>query len=330
MSISLFAPPGGATGPDPYEHRQWALGRIAAQDAWSRATGAGMTIAVIDTGVSAFHPEFAGKLHPASASWFSCPGSQVPCTDTSAWNIDGGHGTWVAGVAAASRNGEGIAGVAPDARIMALRAVGFWEEEIPESLFNVGEAIRYAVDHGADVINLSLGWLVGVHNGGSYVYGWAQAVQYAVDHGVFVAMAAGNLFSPICENEYGTLGTGALCVGATTPEDTRRLDSNWGGGVDLVAPGGGGGSCDSAILTTGWLGGSPQGCNLQNGYGYIAQTSAATPHVAGVAALLAQQGVRGDEAGARILATVDDLGLPGYDPEFGHGRLNAARAVGAV
>lgn len=328
LLTAVPAAPSRGVDAEPLQHLQWALDNIEAPAAWDVATGSGVVAAVIDNGVAP-HPELEGRFHPDSASWWGCGDRPVPCSD--GWNT-GRHGLHVTGVLAAARDGVGMAGVAPDVEIMALRAVGGGDvEDILQSIENTAEAIRYATDHGADVINISLGGPVellpplGVVT--AYYYEWGEAVKYALDHGVFVAVAAGNGYEPLCENLFLVEGADALCVGAVDRDDFHRWDSGWGLGVDLVAPGGQtGGPCDD-VLTTESQGNVDNCDETPVGYVYFGATSAATPHVTGVAALLAEEGVRGREAADRILQTADDLGVAGPDPLYGHGRVNAARAL---
>lgn len=323
------------TTDEPLQYLQWGLEKLEVEQAWAAGyTGEGVVVAVVDDGVGRDHEEFGPeRFHPASASWWGCPpGDPVPCTDPAAWSRKG-HGHRVAGIIAAARNGVGMAGIAPEVEIMALRAVGGGLEQLPEAYEAVAEAVRYAVDHGADVINFSLGasphvWVPAAAIPIAHLYDWGEAIAYALDHDVMVAVAAGNGFQPICENTFLVEGADPLCVGATDRDDFHRFDSDWGLGVDLVAPGGGLGGVCAQILTVGSIGNQSDCKEVPPGYLMFGQTSAATPHVTAVGALLAQQGIRGRDAAERIIDTVDDLGPPGWDPLYGYGRVNAARAVG--
>jgi len=331
--IAVLAAPlphGSAAEPEPSQHEQWGLANIEGPAAWATAKGEGAVVAVVDTGVDKDHPELIGRL-TGGASFYDCPaGAHVPCTDPEAWDDRNGHGTHVAGIVAAPLDGVGIAGVAPKAEIMPVRvlnATGHGTEA------DIATGIRWAVDNGAHVINLSLSvWKIAnsqiVLGAAGLDEGVNAAWQHARAHGVLVVAAAGNDGKLSCNNEFTT--NGGLCVGAVSQTDEHPSWSNWGAGVDLVAPGGGmatsGGPCEEEILSLWIVEADVDGC-LGPQYAEIGGTSMASPHVAGVAALLYQLGLRGDAAADRILRTTDDVGPPGPDAHHAMGRLNARRAV---
>lgn len=190
----------------------------------------------------------------------------------------------------------------------------------------------WAVDQGADVINLSLGGLPLLTQLGGLLGadgGFFAAIDYALDHDVLVVAAAGNDSLPLCSNQE-LLASGVLCVGAVDRGGLRSGYSNFGLGVQVVAPGGAGGMpCGDPrenVLSTVALDGVLP-CKALTGYAALAGTSMATPHAAGVGALLAEVGVRGRDAANLIRATADDLGLPGSDLVYGSGRVNAKKAL---
>ena len=216
---------------------------------------------------------------------------------------DHGHGTHVAGIAAARiNNGVGIAGMAGGATIMPvdvfpLPAFGTYEDLI--------RAIIYATDNGAHVINMSLG-------ASSYSRGEEAAVNYAWNHGVVVVAAAGNTYGNTYH--YPAAHRNAIAVAATDAGDNRCSFSTWGDFVDVAAPG-------CSVFST-----------VPGGYGWKGGTSMAAPHVAGLAALLFSLNPLLTNAQVRDLIeqNVDDLGTTGWDPYFGKGRINARKALAAV
>ncbi len=289
------------------------LNRINITAAWDLNFGRSeIVVAVLDTGVHMSHPDLM------QAIWVN-PG-EIPANgldddgngfidDVNGWDFaendnlpddDHGHGTHVAGIAAASiNNGVGIAGVAGGATIMPVDVfrggIGAYEDLI--------RAIIYATDNGAHVINMSLG-------ASSYSRGEQMAVDYAVARNVVVVAAAGNTGNQT--DHYPAAHPSVLAVAATTADDYLASFSTRGDFVDVAAPGYG-------IYST-YLGG---------GYATMSGTSMATPHVAGLAALLLARnpGLTPDQVRMAIEATADDLGPTGHDIYFGHGRINAGLAL---
>ena len=267
-------------------------------------------MAVVDSGVQAGHPDLAGRIGP---------GYDVVERDATPQDGDG-HGTHVSGiVGAASGNGIGVESVAPGATLMPVRVLG---DDGCGSVDDVARGIDWAREHGADVINLSLGSdvpLVGAGGGDPT----DAAIRRAIAAGIVVVAAAGNNGVPVCEQP--AAGDGLLCVGAVDKRRQRSFFSSFGRGLGLVAPGGSGASAAGAevgedVLST--YAGST--------YRELAGTSQAAPHVAGVAALLVSRGVRGQAAVRRLLATATDLGAPGTDSQYGAGLVNARAAVAGL
>lgn len=270
----------------------WALPALGAFAAWDIARGSGVKIAVIDTGVDYIHPELAGKVE---LGWDYVDDDADPMDEQ-------GHGTHVAGAAAGiADNGTGIAGMAPDATILAMRAL---DQQGSGYYSWIASAITTSVDRGAKVINLSLGGAEG-----STLL--AEAVAYAAAHGAIVTCASGNEGAGVVG--FPARYDGCVAVGATDQADGVAAFSNQGAGLDVTAPG------------TGILSSVP-------GAGYDAWdgTSMATPYVSGLAALLFSQGLSRAQVESVMFSTAKDLGAPGYDTGFGHGRIDAAAAVAAA
>jgi subtilisin family serine protease len=317
--------------------RQWGHVNIKAPEAWTVSRGAGATVAVVDTGSDFNHPDLAANLVRKAGSNMILNKSYV-CPFTKAnkrWQSsaavaqdDQGHGTHVAGtVAAVTGNGVGVAGVAPAAKVLPVKVL---DEEGSGSDSQVARGICFAADNGADVINLSLGFdpaasiivtALGTDTD--------KAISYAYSKGSAIVIAAGNESFPACD--FPASHTKALCVGSVDRRDAKSWFSNFGTNVGVVAPGGlGTVFCDDDedIWSTIW---PESGLNCRhNGYDTLAGTSMATPHVAAVAALIeAKYGAAAtpDFIYAKLKSTADDLGTPGVDPVYGHGRVNAYRAV---
>jgi subtilisin family serine protease len=318
LVVALIAPALAATN-DTYRARQWGLDKINAEAAWAVTNGTGAVIAVVDTGADMGHPDLQANLLST--------GHDFVANDNNPQD-ENGHGTHVSGIAAAvTNNGIGVAGTAPGAKILPVRVL---DADGSGSTDDVALGIRYAADNGADVINLSLGLLSGVDKVAKLigqldpVY---DAIDYAWGKGVVVVIAAGNDSVPLCAEP--SAHPQALCVGATDQSDMRSFFSNSDATLSskyLVAPGGGGTSCAGDIFST-YLRSAESFCSTEAGYDALAGTSMATPFVAGVAALLAAKGDTNQQIVNCIIATTDDLGVPGRDPLFGYGRLNAQRAA---
>ena len=342
VSSALFAALVGGVpaeaSSDPFRARQWGLDRIQAQAAWSTSTGAGAVVAVVDTGVDLTHPDLRANILDAGADFVepngTCTGNKRKgthtCVQDGAQDANG-HGTHVAGIiAAVTGNGVGVAAVAPDAKILPVRVL---DAEGAGSTDQVAAGIRYAADRGADVINLSLGFLSGQGEVVKLVGGLDpiyDALAHAAEKGSVVVAAAGNDAFPVCAEP--SAASAVICVGATDRNDVKAWYSNFdasGTKNFVVAPGGAGDVfCGNSILST-YLRGAETYCE-GDGYEALDGTSMATPHVAGVAALLAAEGDTRDAILRKIPATADDLGVPGHDGVYGSGRVNAAKAVAAA
>jgi subtilisin family serine protease len=275
---------------DPGLSQQWAWNTIQAFGAWDTTQGStGTAVAIVDTGIQRDHPDLSAKI---------LPGQDFVDGDTAP--DDGhGHGTHVAGtVAAETNNATGGAGLCPDCRLLPVRVLN---NSGSGTLVNVANGITWAADNGAKVINLSLG------GGGSSTL--ENAVNYAWNKGVFLACAAGN--SNTSTPSYPAGYANCFAVASTTSTDARSSFSNYGGWVEVAAPG-------SSIYST-WIG---------SGYNTISGTSMATPHVAGLAGLLASQGLTNAQIWQRICDSADRIA--GTGTSWSCGRINADRAVKGV
>jgi subtilisin family serine protease len=316
-----FSPPAHASN-DPGFDKQWGIQAIGAPAAWAKSTGVGVRIGIVDTGVDLAHEDLAGQV-VESTGCFGTDGNPLKCAGSA--QDDFGHGTHVAGIAAAIKdNGKGVAGVAPGARLVVAKVF----KGATADQADVIAGIKWVVDHGAKVVNLSRGGAVFVA-AATFGSELTEGVDYAWQHGAIAVVASGNddLFGAgIGSSEYGNMN--ALVVGATGRDDHVTNYSSPTGSAKwaLLAPGGTGGqtSDDSNdIYSTYWSKGK------KNAYGYLAGTSMATPHVTGAVALLLAQGLTKEQAVDRILATTDPVSCGANSPHC-KGRLNVARATGAI
>lgn len=277
---------------DPYLGSQWSITKINAPTAWDTTRGSGVTIAILDTGVSASHPDLAANL---------VPGWNVFDNNSDTSDVHG-HGTAVAGsAAAASNNGTGVAGVAGAAKIMPIRiadanAYAYWS--------TVAQGLTWAADHGARVANISYAGVAGSA-------AVQSAAQYMKNKGGLVVVCAGN--NGIDENQ--PVSSTMIPVSATDPSDLKTSWSSYGQFVAVSAPG-------INIWTTARSGG------YESWWG----TSMASPVTAGVVALMmsANPALSVAQVETLLYASAVDLGAPGRDPIYGYGRVDAAAAVSAA
>ena len=356
-----------------FASRQWNMSMLDMPRAWDlNAGGAGVTVAVLDTGLNTVNANYSLKTWDGNAIVTSVMRFAIsPDMDASRivapndfvfWDgpvIDvEGHGTHVAGtIAQTTNNNFGFAGVAFNAKVMPLKiCLSFWDFQIYFSETGVTgrppidaggcpdsaliEAVQYAVANGAKVINLSLGGA----DGGSPAE--LDAINFAASHGVFVAMAAGNDFEDgnlaNFPASYGPQVKGAMAVAAVGRTEQRAYYSNTGSYIEIAAPGGDfqAGGLPGTIYQLGIvLNNYDPELRLFPRFDLYEDTpnqgtSMASPHVAGLAALLISRGVTKPAAiEALIAATARDLGTAGRDDSFGAGLIqprSALRGLGVV
>lgn len=271
--------------------QQWGYRRVGA-DRPQAFDAAGVTVAILDTGVDVTHPDLEGVVDGS----FNARDGTADVTD------DNGHGTHVAGIVAAGHNSIGIDGAAPQVHLLAVKVLdanGVGDHS------DIARGIVWAVDHGASVINLSLG-------GPETSTILAAAVEYAAAHDVVVVAAAGNGALDGNEPSYPAALDQVIGVGAVGPDDRPAIFSNTGPYVDVAAPGIG-------IVST-----------IPGGYGWLSGTSQAAPFVAAAAARLraARPELNAAQVTSRIEATAYDIGEPGVDDLSGYGVVDVAALAG--
>ncbi len=280
---------------DPDWGRQYGLTAIRAPQGWDLSTGStAVTIAIVDTGIDLSHPDLSSKI---------VPGYDF-VHDDSIPQDDNGHGTHAAGIAAAaSNNGIGIAGVSWGARVMPIKVLN---SSGNGTFANVSSGIVWATDHGAQIINLSLG-------GSSPSQTLQDAVDYAYSKGVLVIASAGNSGSG--NVLYPARYPNVIAVAATDSADNHAGFSNYGPEVDLAAPG--------VMIYSTWLGG---------GYQNDSGTSMSAPFVSGLAAVLWGLPRNGtpDVVAGEMENSALDLGAPGRDDLYGYGLIQVDRAIELV
>jgi serine protease len=285
---------------DPLYAKQWHLGAMGAPYGWAHSPrGKGVIVAVVDTGVA--------KVEDLQGTKILAGASFVPGTKSAV--DDQGHGTHVAGtIAQTTNNGVGCAGVAPEATILPVKVLS--GSGMGSSAW-IASGIDYAVDEGADVINLSLG--------GGYSSVIHNAIKKARSKGVLVIAAAGN------SGRRGVSWPGALKeaigVSAVGPDGVLAPYSSYGEGVDLAGPGGnknlaGGGVWQDTIDGKGG-----------HHYAEYQGTSMATPHVAGAAAILLSSGMTPDAVESVLLSTAQGDGK--WNEKYGYGKLDLQAALGS-
>ena len=296
------------SGPDPARTAEYWLDDYGVRAAWQTTRGKDVTIAVIDTGIGRDPVEFSGAV--VGGADFSGTGSEDGRTPVGA--VDANHGSWVASLAAArgTGSGTGMIGVAPEANLLSI-SVGFGAAASAPFVTQVADAMRWAVDHGADIINLSF-----TTNTLDWDRSWDDAFLYAFEHDVVVVVAAGNRGSGTSRVGAPATIPGVLTVGGVDRSGTASLEASTQGiTIGISAP--------SEEL----LGVSADGqLVVWNG------TSGAAPIVAGIAALVRAAYPDLDAANVinRIIQTARPVTDLRPDLLYGWGLVDAAAAVTAT
>jgi len=273
---------------DPRFGQQWGLRKTGFERAWDATRGSGAKIALVDTGMAVGHEDLKRKAILARDF----------VNDDNTVKDLGGHGTHVAGIAAArTANRKGVAGGCPNCDLLVAKV---FDGPGTGTVARIAEGIIWSADHGADVINLSV-------SHPSFSTADKTAVDYAASKGAVVVAAAGN--GDTSDPTYPAAYSSVIAVAATNQDDRRASFSNYGDWVDVAAPG-------VSVLST-----------IPDGYASWNGTSMAAPHVSALAGLLAAKGLDRAAIRTRILDTAVDLGPDGHDPHYGAGRISAARAV---
>jgi hypothetical protein len=278
---------------DPAFDQQWYLPNIESPDAWDKSLGKGVIIGLIDSGVDLDHEDLADNILPDG--WDFGDDDDDPTDEY-------GHGTQVCGVIAAIQNNDlGISGIAPECKILPLKVNVGGLNEIEDT--NAAEAIIYAADHGANIINLSLGWPEGE------IPVITDAIDYAAGKGVLLVAAAGNADGPIW---FPANQDEVISVSATKEDNTKKTHSASGPELDLVAPG-------VSIRTT----------YPGDAYTIGSGTSFSSPIVSAVAALLLSQHphLTRNQVREYLIMRADDLDIEGKDDVYGYGKVNALKTI---
>ncbi len=275
-----------------YPRYQWNMSAIDMEKAWDITKGKeDVVIAIVDTGVDLNHPEFQGKL---VNGYNVLNGSNRP-------QDDNGHGTHVAGIIAAKTNNQqGVAGIAWNNKIMPIKGIG---SDGSGSSFDIAKGIIWAADHGASVINMS----VGNYHPSNVLH---DAIKYAFNKNVVMVAASGN--DHTSQPSFPAAYPEVISVAAVDWQGKQAEFSNFGSHIDVSAPG-----VDIPSTYT------------QNHYASLSGTSMACPHVAGLAGLIRSlnPSLSNTEVMKIMRQATRDAGKPGWDQDYGYGIMDVPRAL---
>ncbi|MBD3178690.1 MAG: S8 family serine peptidase, partial [Candidatus Latescibacteria bacterium] len=304
---------------DPYYTYQWHFPAISMGPAWDESTGSGVLVGIIDTGV-AYENYGSYQQAPDLNNTNFVAGYDFVNNDSHA-NDDGAHGTHVCGTIAQSTNNSlGVAGTAFNCTVMPIKVL---DSSGSGYVSDIADGIYYAADNGCQVINMSLGGNIGSTT-------LQNAVQYAHNAGVTIVCAAGN--AGTSTPQYPAAYSECISVSAVRYDDSITDYSSYGSTIDICAPGGdisvdqnGDGYGDGVLQQT-----HADGNPTDFGYYFYEGTSMASPHVAGVAAMVIAAGggsMSPSEVRDVLQSTATDLGASGWDQYYGYGKVNAYDAV---
>lgn len=289
--------------PQPAQVLPWGVDRVNADLVWASYTADPVKVAVVDTGINTNHPDLFGNLK----------GGMSAVSYTRSYNDDNGHGSHVAGIIAAVNNSIGVIGVAPAADLYAVKVL---DRNGSGYLSDIIEGLQWVVANHINVVNMSLGT-------SSYSASFDSAVRQTIASGAVVVAAAGNSGPSANTVMYPAKFAGVIAVSATNSDSSNTIASfsSRGPEVDLAAPG-------VSVFST----------YKNQSYATLSGTSMASPHVAGVAALVLSSPIGADDLNAnglwdpnevelRLERTAQDLGAAGFDTNYGNGLVKADLAV---
>jgi hypothetical protein len=281
-------------------YNQWNYTALGLHQFHTHRNGSGSLVAVIDSGVDRTGTDLNGPGQVLDGcDWVTSPTNV--CRGTGVLD-ENGHGTHVAGIIAAQNDGEGITGVAPEAKILPLRVL---DANGSGYLSDISAAVDYAVSNNADVINMSLG-------GTANYYLIEEAINRAVAAGVVVVAAAGNSGPTNTLPSYPAAYDSVIAVAATDSNGNVASYSNQGTYLDIAAPG-------SGIIST-----------YRGGYASLSGTSMASPHIAGVVAMMLQAGIPAANIKSQLQSTADNTSPRDNPNRYGAGLVNPYGALGCT